>query len=183
MNQLWFYGQTGNKLGPFSAQQLRDLALAGKILVTDTVWKDGIEKGVLRDRVKNLFPVPPGIAVPAVVAASQVAADPAAALAPVTSTEEPSAPPAPVDKPAVEQPANKAAVAQAAKKLRALVLRGARIMGQDGAFMQFVKVCTTCKHEDTARTSMRIRTGKMKFNFFCRKCRKGRDVEIQGQNQ
>ncbi len=58
MSQLWFYGKLGSRLGPFTALQLRVLADAGKILVTDTVWKDGIDLGVLATRVKNLFPIP-----------------------------------------------------------------------------------------------------------------------------
>jgi GYF domain 2 len=42
----WYYARGEDKLGPFSARLFKDLANAGGILPTDTVWKEGIEKGV-----------------------------------------------------------------------------------------------------------------------------------------
>ena len=39
----WFYAHDADKVGPFSGQQLKDLAACGSLLRTDTVWKDGIE--------------------------------------------------------------------------------------------------------------------------------------------
>jgi hypothetical protein len=57
MADHWNYAQGGDKLGPFSARQLKDLAAAGRILPTDTVWKEGIDKGVLAANVKNLLPL------------------------------------------------------------------------------------------------------------------------------
>jgi hypothetical protein len=56
MADLWFYGEDECKLGPFSARELRDLANCGLIHAADTIWKEGIEKGVLARKVKNLFP-------------------------------------------------------------------------------------------------------------------------------
>ena len=46
----------GCRLGPFSGRELRDLAVCGLLLPTDTVWKAGIEKGVAAALVKHLFP-------------------------------------------------------------------------------------------------------------------------------
>src|SRR5437762_552335 len=59
MADQWYYARGGDKLGPFSARQLKDLADGGRILPTDTVWKQGIERGVSAARVKNLFPLAP----------------------------------------------------------------------------------------------------------------------------
>jgi hypothetical protein len=59
MADQWYYARGGNKLGPFSARLFKDLADAGRILPTDTVWKEGIEKGVSAARVKNLLPRAP----------------------------------------------------------------------------------------------------------------------------
>ena len=45
--------------GPFSASQLRGLAAAGRIRLTDSVWREGaIERSVLAASVRNLFPPP-----------------------------------------------------------------------------------------------------------------------------
>jgi hypothetical protein len=55
MADRWFYSHEDSKIGPCSARQLRELASSGGVLPTDTVWKEGIEKGVLASKVKNLF--------------------------------------------------------------------------------------------------------------------------------
>src|SRR5262249_34612094 len=53
-----YVGRGAGRFGPFSAAQLRQLAAAGRLRATDTVWKEGMKKGVLAARVKNLFPAP-----------------------------------------------------------------------------------------------------------------------------
>ena len=45
MVDRWYYSHDENKLGPFSAGQLKKLAAAGQILRSDTVWMEGVEKG------------------------------------------------------------------------------------------------------------------------------------------
>jgi hypothetical protein len=55
MTTQWYYVHDAKRLGPFTARQLAELAAAGKILPTDTVWKEGMEKGVPAEKVKNLF--------------------------------------------------------------------------------------------------------------------------------
>jgi GYF domain 2 len=191
MSQLWFYGKLGSKIGPYTALQLRDLAVAGKILVTDTVWKDGIDLGVLANRVKNLFPIPAlvpllkEIIVPLVTPEVENSLSPEI-FAPKTAivalaelaTAAAAASSVPAPKPAL-QPSD---LKKIVKKLRALAIRGAKITGQDGVTMQIRKICTTCGHEDPARISMAIRIGKTRIIFYCPKCRKARDVEIQGLN-
>jgi hypothetical protein len=59
MTDQWYYGWDDQILGPFSAQQLRDLAEAGHIQPMDTIWKEGVQDGVPAYRVKNLFAPPP----------------------------------------------------------------------------------------------------------------------------
>src|SRR5260370_29812525 len=51
----WYYAHDDDKLGPFSGEQLKEFAASGVILPTDTVWKGGVEAGVLASRIKNLF--------------------------------------------------------------------------------------------------------------------------------
>ena len=60
MADQWYYASDQEKLGPFSSAQLRELAVIGQLSPTHTVWKEGVEKGVLAVKVKNLFPVPQG---------------------------------------------------------------------------------------------------------------------------
>jgi hypothetical protein len=59
MADRWYYAHEEHKTGPFSGQQLKDLAASGQILTTDTVWKEGVETGVLARKVKGLFPPAP----------------------------------------------------------------------------------------------------------------------------
>jgi GYF domain 2 len=97
MADRWYYAHGARRLGPFTARELSDQAAAGKLLPADTVWKDAMEKGVLAERVKNLFPQAPagagptglaGIA-PTPAATPQLPATPGAAVlegGPVTLT-------------------------------------------------------------------------------------------------
>lgn len=54
---LWFYGRGAELFGPFSGWQVAELADAGVVLRTDTVWEDGSEDGVPADCIPHLFPV------------------------------------------------------------------------------------------------------------------------------
>jgi ribosomal protein S27AE len=78
MADKWYFAKGETKLGPYSSAQLKELADNGKILPSDTVWKEGIEKGVLAAKVKYLFSVPPG-KVPPSPAAKVVASPPSLA--------------------------------------------------------------------------------------------------------
>ncbi len=63
MPNRWFYTRDGQKMiGPVSSQSLKQLASTGKILPTDRVWKEGMEKKVRARRIKGLFapPAAPG---------------------------------------------------------------------------------------------------------------------------
>src|SRR5271169_480835 len=81
MADRWFYTHDGQKIGPCSGQQLKEFAACGRILPTDTVWKEGIEKGSLAQKVRYLFPPAPVNAPPNRIAnspAKSVSQQPAA---------------------------------------------------------------------------------------------------------
>jgi hypothetical protein len=90
MSDRWYYAHDDNKVGPFSGRQLLDLAVVGEILRTDTVWKEGIEKGVLATRVQYLFP--PARAVVSTVspvAPSELAPSSSGLVAPISGDRKP----------------------------------------------------------------------------------------------
>jgi hypothetical protein len=69
---------------------------------------------------------------------------------------------------------------QAPKRtMRAVALKGAVIMNQNGEIVQYRKKCIRCAYEDQSRTSRPIRVGIHRDRFFCPKCRKMGEVEIQ----
>src|SRR5205085_9306972 len=79
-----------------------------------------------------------------------------------------------------EKPMPKAPVKEREK--RVVSIKGGVICSQDGKHVQFRGKCTKCGYEAQGRSTMPIRQGPMKVNFFCRKCRKGRQVEMMGIN-
>jgi hypothetical protein len=72
---------------------------------------------------------------------------------------------------------------EAARKRRAIGLKGAVILSQDGVRVQYRKKCSDCGHEDTCRSSMAIGNGITRSHFYCTRCRKNRMVEIHGTVQ
>lgn len=207
MSDQWYYSSTGDKVGPFSSQELRDLARAGSIQPTDTVWKEGVERGVVAARVRYLFESQAG------VAAEQPPADPGivqqqvAAVAEAATVMVSPEPPGPADSTPLEspphnfggQPEQPAAVPPEEppveappapkpkqqnnqpkpKKGHAIASRGAVIVSQDGDVVHFRKKCTKCGHEDASKSRMPIRNGASRQTYFCPKCRKLMSVEIQ----
>jgi hypothetical protein len=198
MVDQWYYAHDADKIGPCSARQLKELAAAGNILGTDTIWREGALKGMPANRVKNLFPVAPaaglaGNPLPPATAPLPTPGDPGAVHPPAElGAAVLAAPPFPAvgeavdgadpesaeEWPAARNPAGSPPKAQ--KKGRAVAIRGAVIIGQDGVYVQYKKKCTTCGFEDACRHTMPIRTGSSRVNFYCPKCRKIRAVEIQG---
>ena len=78
MTHQWYYGRGADITGPVSGEELADLAAGGRLLPTDTVWRDGAEDGVPAGHVEYLFsaaaligeePSPVAAAAPAPVAA------------------------------------------------------------------------------------------------------------------
>ncbi len=157
----WYFAHAEEtRQGPYSPEQMKALALSGDIRRTDTVYKDGLEKGILASRVQHLFVAAP--------------------LAPAEASPEA---PAPAPPPAPEPPPAKAErppAAYAQRKRRAASGPGATITSQDGEYVRFRKKCITCGFEDSSRSMLRIMPGSMKASFFCRKCRKNREVCLHG---
>ncbi len=208
MSERWFYAQGDKKLGPFSGQQLRDLADSRQILPTDTVWKEGVAQGVFATKVRYLFAASrteaflATVGLPAVVPA---AASPLAAIsAPIPAEVIAGAGPdeaQPGETPLSGDPyvgdfpdniqlqpeidlsvlAKPTRAPQApAKKRKAVAVKGAIIVGQDGVKVRFRKKCATCNYEEASWSVLQITDGMMRGNFFCPKCRKKGSVEIRG---
>ena len=69
------------------------------------------------------------------------------------------------------------------RKWRAIGQKGAILLGQDGVSVQFRKKCSKCGFEEASRSTLQIRQGVTRVNFYCPKCRKNQDVLIQGVMQ
>jgi len=192
MENGWYYASDDKKLGPYSQQQLKELAGAGTILRTDTIWKGGVAQGVLADRVKNLFPAILPVA-PPMPTFDEVDIPRLVPLVPFVDmqTEEarviallsaPVVPPIAVIPAVVPTP--KVAPPERAKhppQGRATAISGAIIVSQDGTRAKYRMVCKPCGHQDSSCQSLTITNKSFKRNFFCPKCRKRRDVAIQCQ--
>jgi hypothetical protein len=162
----WYYAAFGAKrLGPFSPTQLQDLAAAGTILPIDTVWQEGNEKGALASRVRYLFARAPSNTPPVPAPLPAVLVENKPLVAP-EQAEPPPAQSKPPEKPAL-------------KKGRAMALKGADIVGQDGAYARYRKKCDKCGHKDSSCHMIQICNKAFKANYFCPKCRKSCEVSIQ----
>ncbi len=56
MAKEWYYSQNGQRHGPVSSADLKQLAASGKLHPTDHVWKEGMDKWAAARSVKGLFP-------------------------------------------------------------------------------------------------------------------------------
>jgi hypothetical protein len=204
MAELWYYAQDGVRKGPCSARKLQELAAAGSIRPTDTIWKEGVAQGALAKNVKHLFPIapvkvvepvlapipePPATAPAPVEAPVPVHVEPAAATTPEQQVPsmpppQPAAAPSPLAKEAdLKPPPRTSSTGEYqqqthTKKAKAVAVRGAVIVSQDGVRVSYTKKCTECGHADDNRHSMVIRNGMFRASFFCPKCKKNRRVEI-----
>lgn len=172
MKRQWYYWHDLEVLGPFSDQQLTDLATAGGILRDDIVWREGVEGGVPAHKVQHLFAA--ALLPEATSAASESPLAPVATAAPEAK--------AAAETPAAETPASTwdRGRATSSGKSRATAGRGTTIVGQDGKNVKFRMKCLTCNHEDSSFKSMSIPRGTAKATFYCPKCRKRCSVEIHG---
>jgi hypothetical protein len=173
MIDRWYYAHDEAKLGPFSGEQLKELAAAGQILVTDTVWQEGVEKGAPAAKVRYLFAAPP---TDTLLPTAMVAV-----AAPVAA-ESPSPAQLFAGMPEPEKKPEKAKLPREVHVRRGTALGGTGviIVGQDGTTVKFRKKCTTCGYEDTSWNTMKIMSGSTRVSFFCPKCRKNRAGEIRG---
>jgi len=55
----WYYTQQGQQQGPVAAAQLKQLAVSGRLLPTDLVWKEGLANWVPASSARGLFPQSP----------------------------------------------------------------------------------------------------------------------------
>ena len=158
MHDRWYYGRGSDITGPVSGRELFDLAHAGTVILTDTIWQEGNETGVAAGTVKNLFPIALLVndnAIPTFILN--------------VSPEIEVAPPEINPIPRVEP-----------KKARATAGKGVVLVGQDGKTVKYRMKCTVCNHEDPSWKSIAIPRGTHRTNFYCPKCRKKRDCEING---
>ena len=205
MAENWYFAREGKKFGPFSATQLKDLAATDKLRPQDTVWKDGMEKGVLAARVGQLFqqtqaqppPSPPGLrAVPAPSSSlfrpRQAVSQPRMLAANAVPPRSPSAPQAlsleprvgiaddlelvPIEDDALASVVSAAAASSARRVLR---VKGGILVSQDGGMVSYRNKCRRCGHADIFLTTIPIGTGITSVNFFCPKFRKTQQVEVQ----
>jgi hypothetical protein len=207
MADKWYFAHGGTTYGPYSAGQLQEQAAAGKVQPLDTVWKEGLEKRALASKVRSLFAAAPfapsaaaaepTVALPALVAPAESAppiakvgdiADDAGSL-PLQERSAPSPSPDAPAAPTKAEEAKREALARAAdprrqapepRQKRVLSTKGAILSSQDGAMMKFRKQCVQCNYSDTSMTTMPIPIGGARLNFYCPKCKKSRQVEIQG---
>jgi hypothetical protein len=184
MADQWYYAGEGGQQGPFSAVQLKECALLGRIQPTDTIWKEGMARGVLAAKVKNLFPAEGAKALvgrPNEPTANQ----PAPAVQGINrqvvlpQSNPPDTDPAVLFGPA-PTPTPEPTPAGKARSGRAIAVKGAVIISQNGESVQYRKKCERCGHVEACRTSMLIRRGCHTAIYFCPKCKKSGQVLIQG---
>jgi hypothetical protein len=162
MSTLWFYAHDEKKLGPFSQLQLKEMAAAGTILPTDMVWLEGVVQGALASRIKNLFPHA-AVTLPAAVVPAPERIVVNTALVPLEK----------IDAPKPKEPE------KPKRKGRAVALKGADIVGQDGMYARYRKKCGKCGNKDASCHMIPIANKLIKDNYFCPKCRKRCEVAIQ----
>jgi hypothetical protein len=209
MVSQWYYGRADDKHGPFSAHQLKDLAATGDLRRTDTVWKEGVERGFLAAKVERLFEpaaaraaseTSPAHAIGVSASEQSDTGSPVESMRPVDFVStlpashdairavEPDSRTSAAEPPPVQE--NPAVLASAEpkpsesrkpepRKARATVVTGAIIIRVEATAVVYRKKCNNCGHEDASQSRIPIRNGVTRLSFFCPKCRKARPVQIQ----
>ncbi len=196
MSNQWYFARDGEEFGPFTAAQLKGLAASGRLRPHDTVWTDGADKRVPAVKVKHLFAAPAAPAAPGpspghAPASEAPAESPAALPGPPADQGAPPAPrsevsgagrtdvPRPENGPFVEE--DKPRPQQPEVKARRVIdVKGGVVTSQDGVSVKIRKKCLKCGYNDTSVSTMPIRPGTTRVNFFCPKCKKSQQVEIRG---
>jgi hypothetical protein len=183
MAEAWYYARDANRIGPFSGSQLKNLAALGSILRTDTIWKEGVEKGVLASKVKNLFSVIAVTGLSNLPAGTPAAAELISVVASHSSTLEEPSPATNSAETSQEKPAatlQKPVIAQRpVRKGRAVATKGADIVSQDGFKAKYRRKCTVCGNKDLAVQTIVITNRTTNAGYYCPKCKKMRVVTIQ----
>ena len=55
MAENWYVGRNGNRTGPFTSDQVRQMAASGQIGPADLLWKEGMANWVVASSVTGLF--------------------------------------------------------------------------------------------------------------------------------
>ena len=55
MAEAWYVGKNGNRTGPFTSPQVREMAATGALKPGDLLWKEGMSNWVQASTVKGLF--------------------------------------------------------------------------------------------------------------------------------
>jgi GYF domain 2 len=84
MASEWYIARDGNKVGPLSSAQLRELAKTGQLKPADMLWKKGKEKWVTASTINGLFQSDPETS-SIVKASSPPAAKPSLIVAPTVA--------------------------------------------------------------------------------------------------
>jgi len=208
MTDQWYFSRSGTPFGPFSAARLKELAAAGQIQRGDTVWKEGMPAGVLAAKVKHLFAAPALAAATATPDGPAAPIIPGPIPAPEPSPPAPRGSPSaltalgarlanPEDlelapgepapwAPAASQDETEPAEAEPPpapskpRQRRVLSVKGGILASQDGQAVKFRKQCLRCGYRDTSMTTRPIRPGVTRVNFYCPKCKKSQQTEVQG---
>lgn len=193
MVSQYFYGRgVSTRLGPYSGQQLKDLADSGKILPSDTIWKVGVKQGMLAKHLKNLFSQEqeqehlrlselsaPAEGIQSAIPDEKAMPDELTQQESVEILHQLEIPDVEVQKPVPAAP-SASRHQEKQRVLKAVAVRGAVIVSQDGVYVRFKKKCTQCGQEDNCMSRLAIRNGSNVATFFCPKCRKQRQVELRG---
>jgi hypothetical protein len=102
------------------------------------------------------------------------------ALAAVTIPTVPAPLPGTVKQPSEHKAGPNAGTPSRPRMRRAIAGIGAVLISQDGYNVHYRKKCSQCGFEDTCRSTMLINIGTTRSHFFCPKCRKNREVQMQG---
>jgi hypothetical protein len=94
METQWYYIEKGQRLGPFSSDELKQLAGSGRLQRSDTVWKQGMPQWVPASHIKGLFSAAVQAHTPGKPPPSPgVPSSPAPSAAPAPSATPPKQPP------------------------------------------------------------------------------------------
>lgn len=209
MADQWYFSWDHHEFGPFSAAQLKGMAALGRLQPMDAVWKQGSERRVRADRIKNLFSNPktetvlakannPGFSTslqPSEKHSSYSGAKsepwPPSASAQGTSAAQPltlETIPDGLLLSAIAEQGDSAPPASppvdptipALTKGLAKAVSGAVITSQDGEIVRYRKKCIKCGHKDSSDTVTPIQNGLTRVAFFCPTCKKLREATIEG---
>lgn len=97
MSEQWYYAKGGQRNGPITPDQLRQLASVGTLLPTDLVWKQGMSQWDEARKIKGLFPMqtaadpslPPPVPTTATFASPSIPIVPTILSAPSAATISP----------------------------------------------------------------------------------------------